>query len=151
MVDKPHTNLSLSGQRVNGAPRSLTFSPRSPVHAAARRVVHRWSLTVAENRAAAGRTACRGPTSPRCGSDTTSSPPRKLTDLRVHNASTDDMNLVIGMNRLRAAYAAMAPGLEEYFVAGHHDDQAGACRRTGWECGAASVNHWPARPCLWPW
>ena len=54
-----------------------------------------------------------------------------LTYLRVHNASTDDMNLVIGTNRLRAAYAAMAPGLEEYFVASHHDDQAGVMQTYG--------------------
>jgi len=48
-----------------------------------------------------------------------------LTGVRVHNASVDDAALIMGMNRIRAAYVAIDPGLAQYFVASRHDDQAG--------------------------
>jgi hypothetical protein len=48
-----------------------------------------------------------------------------LTGVRVHNASVDDAALIIGMNRIRAAYVAIDPGLAPYFVASCHDDRAG--------------------------
>lgn len=51
-----------------------------------------------------------------------------LTAVRVHNASVDDTMLVIGMNRLRAAYLEMDPTLADYFVTSWHDDQAGVMR-----------------------
>jgi hypothetical protein len=51
-----------------------------------------------------------------------------LTAIRVHNASVDDLTLVIGMNRLRAAYVAMDPTLTDYLVTSWHDDQAGVMR-----------------------
>ena len=48
-----------------------------------------------------------------------------LTMLRVANASDEDMAYVIGMNRLRAAYAELAPGIDRYFVAFRYDDERG--------------------------
>jgi hypothetical protein len=51
-----------------------------------------------------------------------------LTAIRVHNASVDDTALVIGMNRLRAAYIEMDPSLADYFVTSWHDDRAGVLR-----------------------
>jgi hypothetical protein len=48
-----------------------------------------------------------------------------LTGVRVHNASVDDAALITGMNRIRAAYLAIDPGLAPYFVASWHDDPAG--------------------------
>jgi hypothetical protein len=48
-----------------------------------------------------------------------------LTGVRVHNASREDAALVLGMNRLRAAYVELDPGLAEYLVTSHHDDPAG--------------------------
>ena len=48
-----------------------------------------------------------------------------LTDLRVTNASQDDAAMIVGMNRLRAAYVAMDPTIADYLVASWHDDQAG--------------------------
>jgi len=48
-----------------------------------------------------------------------------LTAVRVHNASKEDAALVLAMNRLRAAYVAMDPGISEYLVTSQHDDRAG--------------------------
>jgi hypothetical protein len=48
-----------------------------------------------------------------------------LTLLRVANGSDEDMSYVIGMNRLRAAYAELDPGIDRYFVASRHDDERG--------------------------
>src|SRR3954452_3141615 len=51
-----------------------------------------------------------------------------LTGIRVRNASVDDAALLVGMNRLRAAYVEMDPGLADYLVASWHDDRAGVMR-----------------------
>jgi hypothetical protein len=51
-----------------------------------------------------------------------------LTAIRVHNASTDDAAMIIGMNRLRAAYVAMDPSIAPYLVTSWHDDMAGLSR-----------------------
>jgi hypothetical protein len=48
-----------------------------------------------------------------------------LTLLRVANGSEEDMAYVIGMNRLRAAYAALDPGIAPNFIASAHDDTRG--------------------------
>jgi len=48
-----------------------------------------------------------------------------LTLLRVANGSYEDMAYVIGMNRLRAAYAELDPGITRYLVASPHDDERG--------------------------
>ncbi len=49
-----------------------------------------------------------------------------LTQLRVFNVAMEDLGYVIAMNRLRSAYAALAPGIEEAFMTSTHDDRAGA-------------------------
>jgi hypothetical protein len=43
----------------------------------------------------------------------------------VGNASIEDLAHVISMNRLRAAYAELDPGVERYFVTSAHDDDRG--------------------------
>jgi len=48
-----------------------------------------------------------------------------LTYLRVSNAGEEDLAYVIGMNRLRAAYNELDPGIDRYFVASRHDDDQG--------------------------
>ncbi len=48
-----------------------------------------------------------------------------LTQLRVSNASMEDMGYVLAMNRLRATYAELVPGVEEAFMTSAHDDKAG--------------------------
>jgi hypothetical protein len=48
-----------------------------------------------------------------------------LTGIRVHNASREDAAIVLGMNRLRAAYVRIDPGIAEYLVTSQYDDQAG--------------------------
>jgi hypothetical protein len=51
-----------------------------------------------------------------------------LTGIRVHNASVDDAAMLVGMNRLRAAYVELDPGMERFLVTGWHDDIAGLTR-----------------------
>ncbi len=53
------------------------------------------------------------------------------TLIRLSAANTDDLGLVVGMNRLRHAYLELAPGLEPYFVTAHHDDRAGILQSYG--------------------
>jgi hypothetical protein len=48
-----------------------------------------------------------------------------LTLLRVSNGGEEDLAYVIGMNRLRAAYAELDPGIDRYFIASKHDDERG--------------------------
>ncbi len=48
-----------------------------------------------------------------------------LTQMRVGAASLEDLALVIGMNRLRAGYVELDPGIEKYFVTSPHDDTRG--------------------------
>ncbi len=47
------------------------------------------------------------------------------TYIRLGDARTEDVWLVIGMNRLRHAYIDLALDLEQYLVTSHHDDMAG--------------------------
>jgi len=49
-----------------------------------------------------------------------------LTQFRVTNASMEDLMYVIAMNRLRAEYARLAPGVERGFMSSMHDDRAGS-------------------------
>ena len=48
-----------------------------------------------------------------------------LTLLRIYNGSEEDNAYVIGMNRLRAAYAELDPGIDRYFITSTHDDAQG--------------------------
>lgn len=45
-----------------------------------------------------------------------------LTQMRVGNASIEDLAHVIGMNRLRAGYVEIDPGIERFLVTSAHDD-----------------------------
>jgi hypothetical protein len=49
-----------------------------------------------------------------------------LTQVRVFNVATEDLMYVIAMNRLRAAYAELAPGVEKWFMTSPYDDQLGS-------------------------
>ncbi len=51
-----------------------------------------------------------------------------MTSMRVVNASHEDLQLVRGMNRLRAAYIGIDPGVATYLVSGYTDDDAGIAR-----------------------
>ena len=51
-----------------------------------------------------------------------------LTQMRAGNASIEDLAHVIGMNRLRAAYVELDPGIERYLVTSAHDDANGLWR-----------------------
>ncbi len=51
-----------------------------------------------------------------------------LTGIRVHSASLDDVALLVGMNRLRAAHREIYPTVGNYLVASWNDDQAGVLR-----------------------
>jgi hypothetical protein len=48
-----------------------------------------------------------------------------LTAIRVMNASVDDASFIAGMNRIRAAYLEVDPGLADHLVTSAHDDHAG--------------------------
>ncbi|MFF5482150.1 hypothetical protein ACFY5C_33200 [Streptomyces sp. NPDC012935] len=47
------------------------------------------------------------------------------TYFRVIEADIEDTWLIIGMNRLRHAYVELAPEIEPYLIASHHDDPPG--------------------------
>jgi hypothetical protein len=44
---------------------------------------------------------------------------------RVATATSEDIRFLQGMNRLRHAYHETVPGLDPYFITGHHDDVLG--------------------------
>jgi hypothetical protein len=48
-----------------------------------------------------------------------------LTSVRVFLASDEDAGLILAMNRLRAAYAELAPGIEDQFLTSIRPDEAG--------------------------
>jgi hypothetical protein len=47
------------------------------------------------------------------------------THIRVVQINTEEIEVMLAMNRLRLAYLKIAPGLEPYFTSGHHDDAPG--------------------------
>jgi hypothetical protein len=49
-----------------------------------------------------------------------------LTQLRVMNVAHEDLMYVTAMNRLRAAYVDLDPGVAPYLLASCHDDEAGS-------------------------
>lgn len=51
-----------------------------------------------------------------------------LTQMRVLNVGMEDLMYVIAMNRLRAAYVEIDPGVRPYLMASPHDDEAGSGR-----------------------
>jgi len=48
-----------------------------------------------------------------------------LTSTRVYLATVEDHGLVVAMNRLRAAYLDIAPGIERFLTTSAHDDRQG--------------------------
>ena len=48
-----------------------------------------------------------------------------ITQMRVINASEEDMMYVVAMNRLRGAYVDLDPDVERYFLASANDDEEG--------------------------
>jgi hypothetical protein len=60
------------------------------------------------------------------------------TYIRLIEARIDDFWLLSGMNRLRHAYLEISPGLEPYFVTGHHDDEQGLDETYGPGTGSRS-------------
>ncbi|MDR6637733.1 hypothetical protein [Paenarthrobacter nitroguajacolicus] len=51
-----------------------------------------------------------------------------LTHVRVMSVGMEDLMYVIAMNRLRAAYVDLDPGVAPYLMASFHDDEEGAKR-----------------------
>lgn len=51
-----------------------------------------------------------------------------ITQLRVINTALEDLAYVLAMNRLRAAYVELDPGIEPFLMMGTTDDLAGAQR-----------------------
>ncbi|MEO6825884.1 MAG: hypothetical protein ABI255_05740 [Microbacteriaceae bacterium] len=49
-----------------------------------------------------------------------------LTQVRVLNVSMEDLSFVLAMNRLRAAYVDLDPGVAPYLMASRFDDRAGS-------------------------
>ena len=58
------------------------------------------------------------------------------TYIRLVDARIEDFWLLSGLNRLRHAYLEIAPGLEPYFVTGHHDDEQGLYETYGPSTGS---------------
>ena len=54
-----------------------------------------------------------------------------MTFVRLGEANSDGIMLVIGMNRLRHAYLELAPELEPYFITAHHDDHTAILQSHG--------------------
>ncbi|TCO51081.1 hypothetical protein EV646_10163 [Kribbella antiqua] len=63
------------------------------------------------------------------------------TYFRLIEADIEDAWLVIGMNRLRHAYVELAPELEPYFVASHHDDAPGMLKTYSFR-SRVGLTHW---------
>jgi uncharacterized membrane protein YeaQ/YmgE (transglycosylase-associated protein family) len=63
------------------------------------------------------------------------------TYFRLIEADIEDAWLVIGMNRLRHAYIELAPELEPYFVASHHDDAPGMLKTYSFR-DRVGLTHW---------
>lgn len=51
-----------------------------------------------------------------------------LTQMRVLNVGMEDLMYVLAMNRLRAAYVDIDPGIRPFLMASPHDDEAGSGR-----------------------
>ncbi|TDO48683.1 hypothetical protein EV643_107313 [Kribbella sp. VKM Ac-2527] len=67
-----------------------------------------------------------------------------LTALRVRNASQQDLMLVVGMNRLRAAYVEIDPGVKDHLVTGWTDDAAGIQRTYDMGVRRSGLSHFLA-------
>jgi hypothetical protein len=63
------------------------------------------------------------------------------TFFRLVEADIEDTWLIIGMNRLRHAYVELAPELEPYLVASHHDDLPGVLKTYSFR-SRVGITHW---------
>lgn len=64
-----------------------------------------------------------------------------LTQLRVINVGHEDLMYVLAMNRLRAAYVAIDPGVEPFFMASSHDDRRGSEQSYYWLGPSRGFSH----------
>jgi hypothetical protein len=64
-----------------------------------------------------------------------------MTGMRIHNASREDVAMIQGMNRLRAAYVDLDPGIAEYLVTSPCDDQAGLMRTYTMGMARSTTSH----------
>lgn len=64
-----------------------------------------------------------------------------LTNVRVVNVAHEDLMYVLAMNRLRAAYLALDPGIAPYLMASSHDDQAGSQQTYYWLGRRSDFSH----------
>jgi hypothetical protein len=62
-----------------------------------------------------------------------------LTQMRVGNASMEDLGHVIGMNRLRAGYVDIDPAIGRYLVTSARDDDAGVWQTYNHLVGPRSI------------
>lgn len=63
------------------------------------------------------------------------------TFLRMGATNYHDAIAIVGMNRIRAAYVALAPDLEPMFVMGTHDDPAGIAKTMAVPPGMPALVH----------
>ncbi|VXC64320.1 conserved membrane hypothetical protein [Arthrobacter sp. 9AX] len=64
-----------------------------------------------------------------------------LTQVRVMNVAQEDLMYVTAMNRLRAAYVDLDPGVAPYLMAACHDDEAGSGRTYFFFGNRSSLSH----------
>lgn len=60
---------------------------------------------------------------------------------RLSDASSEDLQCVRGMNRIRHAYLEMVPGLEPYYITGFHDDARGVLATYGFDVRPGPVGN----------
>ncbi len=60
---------------------------------------------------------------------------------RLLDASSEDLQCVRGMNRIRHAYLEMVPGLEPYYITGFHDDARGVLATYGFDVRPGPVGN----------
>ncbi|MEO9013934.1 MAG: hypothetical protein ABI275_01305 [Terrimesophilobacter sp.] len=63
-----------------------------------------------------------------------------LTQMRVTNVSMEDLAYVLAMNRLRAAYTELDPGITPYLMTSRYDDFSGS-RQTYYFLGPRGISH----------
>jgi hypothetical protein len=64
-----------------------------------------------------------------------------LTQIRVINVGFEDLSYVLAMNRLRAAYADLDPGIVPYLMSSRFDDQVGSQDTYDMLGGRSALNH----------
>jgi hypothetical protein len=64
-----------------------------------------------------------------------------LTQIRVINVGFEDLSYVLAMNRLRAAYADLDPGIVPYLMSSRFDDRVGSQDTYDMLGGRSAINH----------